>query len=723
MKEKKFTFCRICEGACGLIAEVEDNKIISLSPNKDHVASRGFACKKGLKFHELEHSPDRLKFPMKRYGDKWERISWDQAIEEIGTKVKKLIQKDGKDSISIYVGSGAGFSLIHGFAAQGFMSGVGSINLFSASTQDCSNKFAIGQHMYGSPLLQTFPDVDNTNCFISIGANPAVSKLSFANTPYIIKRLKAIEERGGKIYHINPRKTETARVVGEQIFIRPGTDIFFLLAFANELIAIDGVDHKRVSAYMKNYEIFAEIVKPWTPEKVEKATCIKADTLRELVKSYKSYGKSCLYCSTGINQSKKAAASFWILEVINAISGNLDAIGGTIIGKGIIDLPGISKKQGALEGKETSRIGNFPSVMECFPGAILGDEIHTSGQGQIKAMFVSGGNIALSLPDSNRTVEALKKLELLVTIDLFKTETGNISHYMLPATTFMQKSDINFLFQSMMGIMSIPHLSYTDPVIGPEGEQKDEAWIYAKLARAAGLKFFGSRFMDILLGIGSFLSLLPVIGKKYRDPSQLIYNFMIKKGAKTSIKKMKNYPHGMLLEPHVENSFLGKRVLTEDGLIDLAPQPLVEDAESFNDHYNYEISIMNKIKIVNKRENLSHNTYFHNAPSVVGGKRNTNYIYMNAEDARARGIANNDLVKVTSASGSIKIPAIVNDEMMPGAAAIPHGWGHGKADGLKTARINAGVNVNILTPSGRESIDRISGMAHLTGIPVEIEKV
>ena len=704
------------------MATVRDGKVLKIVPDPDHVVSKGYSCKKGTNFHEIDSSPDRLLHPMKRTGSSWESITWKQALNEIGEKVRSIIERCGPDSVAAYAGNGSGFNLFHAFALQGFMSGIGSRSMYSASTQDCSNKFAVAERMYGSPVIQTLPDFDNTDCFIMVGANPAASRLSFASAPGVLRRLADAEKRGCRIFHINPRRTETARIAGRHVFIRPGTDIFFLLAVAAGLIRAGAVDTVRVNRHMKHFDDFKNVVAPWTPDRAAEVTGIAADTIGEIITAYREAPRAILYCSTGINQGPDPALSFWVIEAINAVTGNLDRRGGTMVGKGIIDLPRISRNSGALTRGHASRIGGFRSVMDCFPGALLHDEILTPGAGQVRALFVSGGNPLLSFPDSGRLGKALGELELLVSVDIFKNETGNLAHYLLPATSFLQHADINFVFQSMMGIMNTPLVNYTDAVRPAEAGQRDELWMYRELSRAAGVRFYGSRIADMLSRAERMLRSLPVIGPAFELTQEKLFGLILRYAIGSSVRAMRRHPHGLLLEPLADDTFLGKRVLTDDGLVDLAPEAYVAAAALLEERFREEIELRNVVKLINMRESLSHNSYYHNAPSCVGGARATNYLHVNPADAEAAGLRDGDIALVRSATGSVRVPVRVTDALMRGAAALPHGWGHAGADGLAVARANAGVNVNELTPSGPECIDPLSGMARLSGIVIEISK-
>jgi len=213
--------------------------------DEEHVATRGFSCPKGLHQQEIYASPDRLLHPEKRTGDRWDRVGWEQALSEIGAKVRRIREEHGPDSIAMYVGTAAGFGVLHPVFAQGFMTGLGSRSMYSSSTQDCANKFAVAREMYGFPFTQPFPDLERTRCLVIVGANPVISKWSFLQVPNPARALQAIEARGGRIFVVDPRRTETARAAGEHVFIRPDTDVFFYLSFLREILQGD-IDAERV---------------------------------------------------------------------------------------------------------------------------------------------------------------------------------------------------------------------------------------------------------------------------------------------------------------------------------------------------------------------------------------------------------------------------------------------------------------------------------------------
>ncbi|MFC1669783.1 molybdopterin-dependent oxidoreductase [Spirochaetota bacterium] len=719
--ETKYTFCRICECLCGLKVTIENNRVIKIEPDKEHITTKGHSCIKGTRQHKIYSSPDRIKYPMKRTGNKWDRISWDEALGEIGSKVKNILKDSSPNSIAAYVGTTAGFGVLHPAFAQGFMTGIGSYSMYSPHTQDCANKFLVSRQMYGFPFTLPFPDIINTNFMIIAGGNPAISKFSFLQLPHPLKRLKEIIKRGGRVIFIDPRKTESAKAVGEHIFIRPNTDVFFYLSFLRELLEKKAIDYNKIQKYMTGFEKLRSIVEPWSPEKSEMATGIPAETLRQIFKSYIQADGAALYSSTGVSMGTNGTIAFWLQEVINAVSGNLDRFGGTLVARGIMEIEKLGKKQGFLLNNEKSRIGGFQSVSDCFPGGILADEILTPGKEQVKALFVTGGNPVNTMANSSRTMDAMKKLELLVSIDILRNETASLAHYILPSTSFFEQPGIPFVFPLMCGLQLVPYLQGTETLVQPDGEQRHSYEIFIDLAKASGTKLFGSSiargFFNLnqrILRLKGFLSKLALTKKN-------MLSLLLRFSGQGGFKKLLKHPHGVFRPPHREKSFLGKRVITGDGKVNLAPRMFVDFSKKLEDDYQNELKDMDSLKLISRRARRTHNSWMHNIKEFAQGKFITNYLYMNPVDAEKRGLKAGDMADVSSETGTVRLPVLYLEELMPGAVALPHGWGHQHANGLSIASAAEGVNVNILSADGPEKIERLSGMAHLTGIPVEVK--
>ncbi len=719
MAETVTTFCRICEALCGLRVTVDGGAVRHIDPDPDHVATEGFACVKGLQQHRLYDSPDRLRFPMKRVGNDWQRIAWDQALGEIGAKLRELLGGRGADAIAMYVGTAAGFSILHPIFAQGFMTGLGARGMYSSATQDCSSKFAVARHVYGFPFTQPFPDVDRTQCLVIVGANPVISKWSFLQVSNPAKRLKDIERRGGRVFVVDPRRTETAKVAGEHVFIRPGTDVFFFAAFLHELIAAGGVDRERVARFMSGLDEVERVVAAWPPERTATITGIEPATLRRIVEAYRTADGAALYSSTGVNMGGRGVLAFWLQEVINAVSGNLDRAGGTLVGRGVIDFPRFGKRSGTLLRSDRSRIGDFPSVNDAFPGGVLADEILTQGARQVRALFVTGGNPLITMPNSARLRDALRELELLVVLDIFRNETASLAHYVLPCTTPFERADLPFIFPLLLGLQSRPYLQATKRVVAPDGEQRDEATIYLDLCRAAGVNLFGSAVAQRLLETATRLHGLRR-GTPRSVPQELLLSLLLRATRQGGFKGLLARPHGAPRPEHRPDDFLGQRVVTDDGRVHLAPPDVLAMASRLDDELGRELALAGRLRLITKRAIHTHNSWTHNAEEFVDRGRDTNYLYLHPTDAERCGLADGDVADVTSATATVRVPVRLLSDLMPGTVALPHGWGHQHATGLGVASRVRGVNANLLAADGPGSLEPLSGMAHLTGIPVDV---
>jgi anaerobic selenocysteine-containing dehydrogenase len=724
MATTKFTFCRICEATCGVKVTVEGRKLIKVEPDPDHVVTKGYACVKGTRYPAMQNSPDRVTAPIKRLGDQWQEISWDQAFAEIGAKIKALRSEHGDQTIGHFVGGPAGANVMGPMFRNAFFEALGSNRFYGTPTTDCTNKFRGNEEMYGASFRLAFPDANHTEFLMVIGANPSVSGNSLYHLPDSLKRMREIVKQGGRVVFVNPRRTESSRA-GEQVFIRPDTDLYFLAAFCNEWIGQGGVDEQRVEQFMNGYDTLKDLVKPWTAERQEAVTGIPASKLRELVSAHRAADGAALYMSTGVNQGRSGSLCFWLLESINAISGNLDRRGGTLMGQGMFDMAREMKEKGQLLVKYV-RDDGLPCVVDNHPSGLLANDILNDRTDRLTALIVEASNplLACSNP-SGRLDEAFRKLKLLVVIDLFRNEVGSLAHYILPATTFMERADIPYALQSFAGNTPTRYMTYSDPVLEPPEGVRHEWWIFSKLGEAAGVTMFGSKLISAALRLNTRLaySRVKLLRKFALTPEKMIDGMLKKYGLPGRKAFVNEHPHGILLEENQAGSFLGTdRVLTEDGKVRLAPKDLAETFKArAEDLYQDEMANRDRLKLIGKREMRTMNSSMSNSPELV--KDTTNYIYMHPEDAERAGVSNDDLLEVRSAHGRITIPVRVTDEMMPRAVAIPQCWGHARADGLRHAQKHAGVNSNLLAGDGYDNIEKLSGMSHLAGIVVDIRKV
>lgn len=725
MKSTKHTFCRICESSCGIIADIENGSITDIRPNKDHIGTDGFACMKGLYQHKMYDSPDRLQQPLKRVGDTFQPISWKQAYREIGEQVINLRQVSA-NSVSMYVGTAAGFSILHPIFAEGFMQGIGSHNIFTSSTQDCANRFASATEMYGFPFFQPFVDLDHVECMVIVGTNPVVSKWTFLQVAHPVKRLKEVTKRGGKIIVVDPRRTETAELANQHLFIQPNSDVFFFLSFLHELFLQNGIDKNHSDAFMLGLKEIEQLAQDWPAEKTAALTHITATDLKALVHTFIHANGAAIVTGTGLGMGKYGTLAYWLSEVINAISGNLDKKGGTLVGEGMFDFANFAKKNNMFNRANRSRIGNFRELNGGFPGGILADEILNSGKDQIKALFVTGGNPLMTMPNGTRLKKAFSQLDLLVVTDIYLNETASLAHYVLPATSPLERADLPFIFPLFLGMQSKPYIAATEAIVEPTGEQRDEATIYTDLATACGVSLFNAKPLQLALRFMRFINLPFRINKQPSLPIEFILDMMLRINKLGNFKQLIAMPNGKAWRggPKAE-TFLGKRPTTPDKKVHLAPALLMEQSQHLATWFDQELALQKKgvFRLISKRAHSTHNSWTQNIDELTNGKMGqTNYLYIHPDDAKSLQLNDDDIADIQSATATIRLPVKCLSDLMLGTVAVPHGWGHQHAKGLSVASKLSGANVNLLSADGPEEMETVSGMAHLTGIPVSIKK-
>jgi len=260
MEQSKYTFCRICEPGCGLKASVVDGKLKKITGNKNHLVTKGYICARGLASLDIHHDPDRIKYPVKQVNGNFEHVEWKTALKDIGQRLKNIREKYGNDSVAVYFGNPIAFDFGFSLYMPMAINTLKTRNIYSAGSQDCNNKFVASEKIFGSPLLHPIPDIDNTDFLIIWGSNPAISKMSFISLARPEERLRAIEKRGGRVIIIDPRKTETAMLLGEHVYIRPDTDIYLMMSMLNTIISKNLHDTGIVSRHTRGFDELKNIV-------------------------------------------------------------------------------------------------------------------------------------------------------------------------------------------------------------------------------------------------------------------------------------------------------------------------------------------------------------------------------------------------------------------------------------------------------------------------------
>jgi anaerobic selenocysteine-containing dehydrogenase len=691
------TFCRVCEPACGLVAVVEDGALLRLKPDREHPVTKGFACHKGLAGDAIHRDPDRLDHPQRRAADGgFERISWDDAATEIAAKLRTILDEDGPDAIASYIGNPTAFNTLVGPAIGSFFGQLGARRTFSSGTQDCANKFAGAEAVFGSSTVHPVPDIRNTDVLWIFGENPRVSHMSFLAVADPVGEIRAAVKRGATVRYFNPRRIETGEAgTGTVTWIRPDTDTYLLAALVHECFAAGLAREDVLREHGSHVEELRAFVAKHPAERAAAVTGIPADEIRRLAREFSEAPRAALHMSTGVNMGRQGTLAYWLLHMLSLVTGNLDGEGGNIHSRGFYPTAARSGRGRPEEKVAETRHGKLRRG--ALPGNLMADELQ-NGEPRVRALFVLAGNPVLSIGGEQALREAIAGVELVVCIDLYRNATGELADYLLPSADMFERADVNI---TGLGLQMVPYVQYTDAVVPPRAERREEWWILARLEQALGLKS--------VLDQGEAP---PLFGR--------IDHMM--KGAGTSLEEVRANPHGVVLPPLAPGRFYSDSLQTDDGRVDCCPPFFAEALERCEAICcELEAEGTERLKLISWRTPNMHNSWYHNVEKLKRARTLENPLAMRAEDAQARGLGEGDKVRCTSRWGAVEATVAFDDELMPGVVAMTHGWGNAKTPGMQVASRHPGVNSNALLPSGPESFDPLSSQAFMTGIPVEVE--
>lgn len=710
--QRKRTFCGICEAICGVEIVVDNGRVTSIEPDRNHPVSRGFICTKGVNYTDILYDPERVTAPLVRRADGtgFDEISWDEALDGIAERMKQIIAKHGRHAIGSYIGNAAANNPGAFFWAKGFIDALGSNHTYTAASVDVYSRWAASAMLYGSPLVNPIPDLDRTDFVLMIGANPVVSHGSMVTAPRFRDRLVAITKAGGRVVVVDPRRSETARLF-EHVAIRPGGDAWLL---ASMLHVIDGeglVDQAAVDAQSVGMGQVWNLVRRLPPEATESRTGLEPEFVRTLARDFATAEKAAVYGRCGASLGHFSTLVFYLHDALAVATGNLDRPGGCVFGHSPWELEKVTHlaKQ-ATFATWRSRTSDLPEIMGESHSIDMLSEIRTPGDGQLRALFTVAGNPAISLPGGEELQTALAELDLLVSLDIYQTDTARLADYILPCATWVERDGLPW-FPGMNMLQT--HVQWTEPSVAPPPGCREEWWILDQIARRIGIYPSSFPIARFLGKLGLRLNVQQTIDMLIRTGPFGDKFGLRRKGLNR--RKLWANPAGFLMEAHPPTPTLRDHLFNKAKKIQFDHPAIRPDIERFLAAPEQPADL--PLQCISLRELRSQNTYLHNSERLV--RKRPQQLRMNTVDATARGISSGDLVVVRSKDGAIELPVLVSDdEMRPGAVAIPHGWGH--SGGWSTAVAAGGVNFNIISPRSAADADQASGNAVLNGFPVEV---
>ncbi|HYV09950.1 MAG TPA: molybdopterin oxidoreductase family protein [Pyrinomonadaceae bacterium] len=705
--------CNLCEAICGIEITSAGDQQLNIRGDKADPFSRGYICPKAVALQDFHYDKDRLKHPVRRTAGGWERISWNEAFNEVTQNLKRIRAQHGRNSIATYLGN----PTVHNSGAllfvPSFLRSLRTRNKFSATSVDQLAHHLASFLMFGHQLLVPIPDVDRTKFFLILGANPAVSNGSMMTAPGMNRRLEEIRKRGGKVVLIDPRHNETARFADRHIFIRPGTDVLLLLAL---LHVVFEEKLTKSSPFTKGVETVASLVAEFPPERVAEITGIESDQIRALAREFAAAESAVCYGRIGLSTQEFGGVCQWLINVLNIITGNLDRAGGAMFTLPAFD-PVSAPESLAARGSFArwhSRVRKLPEFSGELPVAALAEEILTEGDGQIKAFVTLAGNPVLSTPNGRELDRALASLEFMVSIDCYINETTRHAHIILPPTSPLERGHYDLAFH----LLAVRNTAkFSPPLFERSAEMRHDWEILFELEtrmkhdgfvgvvkRKLGKRFFTpERILDLGLRFGPYGARLNPFSKGL------------------TLRKVRKAVHGIDLGPLT--ACLPDRLKTTDKQIDLAPEVLVKDIERVKSRFLNEAAYDSNghLLLIGRRQLRSNNSWLHNSERLVKGNplKPQCTVLMHPTDAANRDLLDGQKVVVRSRVGSIVLPVEISEEIMRGVVSIPHGWGHDRAGNQQAvAQQHAGASINDLTD--QQAVDALCGTAAFNGTAVTV---
>ncbi|MFL6143789.1 MAG: molybdopterin-dependent oxidoreductase [Labedaea sp.] len=708
--------CPLCEATCGLAVSLDGERVTSVRGDAEDVFSRGFICQKGASLGALHQDPDRLREPMIRRGERWVTVSWDEAFDEIDARLRPIMDAHGRDAVAVYAGNPSVHNVASALYGPVFYKALGTKNFYTASTVDQLPKHFSAGYMFGHPLSIPVADIDRTDHLLVLGANPLVSNGSLMTMPDARGRLKALRQRGGKLVVIDPKRSRTAEVADEHHAIRPGTDALLLFAMAHVLFAEDLVALGRLAGQVAGLSEVRELAEPFTPAAVAPLTGIEAAEIRRLARELAAAERAAVYGRIGTTTQAFGTLASWLVDVLNVLTGNLDRVGGAMFPLAAAGQanarPG--RRRGFTHGRWRSRVRGLPEVIGELPVATLADEIRTPGEGQIRALITVAGNPCVSTPNAGRLTDALRRLDFMVSLDVYLNETSRHADVILPGPTALERPHYDVaLYQ-----LAVRNVANWTPAVLPAGMPQE----WQTLLRLTGIVTGQGPDAD-LAALDDFVAGetarrigVDVALAAGRTGPERLLDLMLRAGPyDLTLADLEAAPHGVDLGPL--ESRIPDVLGTPSGKVELAPAEITIDVPRLRGELGRRVN--GQMVLIGRRQLGSNNSWMHNLEALVRGQnRCTAQVHPN--DASRLGLRDGGMVVVRSRAGKVEVPVEVTDAVRPGVVSIPHGWGH-DVDGIRgsVAAAHPGANSNLLADD--TLLDALSGTAVLNGIPVDLE--
>lgn len=735
--------CPLCEATCGLTVSTEGTHVLQVRGDDQDVFSGGYICPKGVALGELHADPQRLRHPLVRGTDgELHPAPWEEAFSTIRDRLHTVLGAGGPQAVGLFLGNPNVHNLSGAFYLPAFIKALGTTQRFSASTVDQMPKQVACALMYGTALSVPVPDIDRTDYFLVLGANPMVSNGSMMTAADFPGRLRRLRARGGRLVVVDPVRTRTAAMASEHLGIRPGSDGLWLASLAHLLIGHSDLAAAAPWIDADRWQRVQEVLTPFTPEATASLTGIDPATTRRIAGELRSAPSACVYgrmgtTTTGLTVNGEtipmATLTSWLIDIVNIAIGGLDRPGGVMFPLPVAGGPSTEGTPGSghgvsIPGRRRTRVRGLPSALGEFPASALAEEIDTPDPetgDRIRAVFVIGGNPIVSTPNQKRLTEAFESLDLLVSVDPYLTETSSLADVVLPVASPLTRPHHDVVFNNL----AVRNQARYSPAIFdvPDGE-KSESEVLLQLTAIAAAIVSGhaptpEHIDDLIAYTVASQACSDAASRAHGQTPEDLLEAVSQRGGIDRILDLRIrsgpygdgfgvHPDGLTLQHLIDNPHgidlgplqprLPEVLRTPSGLIDVAPEVLLESLGRAGALLKEQPS-RPRFTLVGRRHLRSNNSWMKSLATLTGGS-NTPTAIVHPKDAEEIGIVDGADVVVTTTTGSITLPASVREDVSPGCVCIPHGW--------------AEANINAIVDSSH--IDALSGTSVLNGLSIEV---
>ena len=713
------TYCRICTAQCGLVIDTDGDHIVAVRPDRENPLSRGYSCKKGRAYAQIHQGPTRLLSSLARGADgAFVPVDTLGVVPEIAVRLRAVLDAHGPQSVGVFRATQSYLAALARPASTAWLRKVGSAKLFSASTIDQSAKSIAGMRM--GRFAGGLHALDGSDVMLLAGINPLVSHIGGQEGGFPIcdplVRLREARERGLKLIVIDPRRTETARHADLFLQPRPGEDALLYAGLIRQILREELHDAAFCEHYVDGLEALRAGVEVATPEFVAARTGLRADEVIAAARLFGSAARGSAITGTGPDMAPRSNVAEHLIACLNAICGRYLRAGEHHPQPGVFQprrrMAMVSPPHREWESSFRSRIGGHGTINGELPSAILADEMLEPGPDRIRALVVIGGNPASCLPDQRRAVEALRSLELLVTIDPFMSETAALADYVIAPVMALERPDHTM---GLEAILPGPFAQCTDAVIGRPPGLLEEWEFFWELSAAMGMPI---STLEIVRSAGDARHGGAVaidesrVPDPYARPTSHALLELLASGSRIPYAHIASTPHGAFFPDAAWSEVLGPppdaqshrmQLLPDDVTHELRTAVTVPSDEGRRSHL-----------LVGRRSSGALNT---TGRSVCDPRERSNPAYVHPDDLVALGLRAGSVVRLESDHGSVDAMIAADASVRRGVVSMTHCWGWLPGEDPDPADGGANPSRLISTTSDVESINR---MPRMSAIPVDI---